>query len=114
VISENGECSDFEPVYMPPTVVMDISGKHLMDYHLDNNNKPLWRGTPTKVTSDNNNIYVIDENYGKDRVVVLKWDGTVGGIYTGSVHFQNTYLGILFALVFTCKPYKQHASRINT
>jgi hypothetical protein len=28
-------------------VVMDISGKHLMDYHLDNNNKPLWRGTPT-------------------------------------------------------------------
>jgi hypothetical protein len=76
-------------------VVMDISGKHLMDYHLGNNNKPLWRGTPTKVTSDNDNIYVIDKHYTKDRVVLLKWDG-------------------LFALVFTCKPYKQHASRINT
>ena len=75
-------------------VVMDISGKHLMDYHLDNNNKPLWRGTPTKVTSDNDNIYVIDENYGKDRVVVLKWDGTVGGIYTGSKSEHSPFPGI--------------------
>lgn len=65
-------------------VVMDVSGKHLMDYHLVNNNKPIWSGTPTKVTSDNENIYVIDKNYTKDRVVFLKWDGTIRGIYTGS------------------------------
>lgn len=65
-------------------VVMDISGKHLMEYHLVNNNKYIWSGTPTKVTSDNDNIYVIDKNYRKDRVVLLKWDGTVRGKYTGS------------------------------
>jgi hypothetical protein len=37
---------------------------------------------------------VIDENYGKDRVVVLKWDGTVGGIYTGSKSEHSPFSGI--------------------
>ncbi|XP_052065029.1 uncharacterized protein LOC127704845 [Mytilus californianus] len=72
-------------------IVMNLYGKHIKKYSVDNNKKPLFEddSTPFKVTSDKSrNIYVIDKRkYRNGRLIILSGDDSdaVKCIYKGSV-----------------------------